>query len=243
MESANGSSIALRSDFIVFSPSGPGANRRLVRFAPAKFLATAQTLCGGNPWPGRYPTLCPLSYNDLRRRRDSNPQPYGLVEVSRACTTPQTLPIFAARSPSENAGSVSPRTPVRSVHALRMKNSGRNRRSRLFRESNPKPLRLFRRSNRELHHPGMLIPRRMSLDRNDLGGELTVARTSRPRDPMALASFHPGFCLRVSYLLSRSVRIPANRDVRLRYLQSNGSPELCQDFFQKIAILAHFWRN
>jgi hypothetical protein len=124
-----------------------------------------------------------------------------------------------------------------------MKNSGRNRRSRLFRESNPKPLRLFRRSNRELHHPGMLIPRRMSLDRNDLGGELTVARTSRPRDHMALASFHPGFCLRVSYLLSRSVRIPANRDVRLRYLQSNGSPELCQDFFQKIAILAHFLRN
>ena len=97
----------------------------------------------------------------------------------------------------------------------------------------PEALRLFRRSNRELHHPGKLIPRRMSLDRNDLGGEFTVARSSRPRDPIALASFRLGFYLRVSYLLSRSVRIPANRDVRLRYLESNGSPEICQDFFQK----------
>jgi len=32
-----------------------------------------------------------------------------------------------------------------------------------------------------------------------------VARTSRPRDPIAVASFRLGFYLRVSYLLSRSV--------------------------------------
>lgn len=98
-------------------------------------------------------------------------------------------------------------------------------------------------SNRELHHPGTVIRRRITLNRNDLGGGFTVARTSRLRDPIALASFRLGFCLRVSYLLSRSVRIPANRDVRLRYLESNGSPEICQDFFQEIAILAHFSRN
>jgi hypothetical protein len=56
--------------------------------------------CGGNWRPGPYPTLCPLSYNDLRRWRDSNPQPcgYWFVEVSRACTTPQTFQIFARSS-------------------------------------------------------------------------------------------------------------------------------------------------
>lgn len=90
----------------------------------------------------------------------------------------------------------------------RMKNSGRNRRSRFFRESNPKPLRLSTRSTRELHHPGTVIPRRMSLDRNELGDEFTVARTSRPRDPIALVSIRLGFYFRVSSLLSRSVRIP-----------------------------------
>src|SRR6266852_1566507 len=56
------------------------------------------------------------------------------------------------------------------------------------------------------------------LNRNNLGGGFRVARTSRPRDPIALASFRFGFYLRVSYLLSRSVRIPASRDKRLRYL-------------------------
>jgi len=186
--------------------------------------------------------LCPLSYNDLRRWRDSNPQPcgYWFVEVSRAFTTPQTLQIFAAppwllaaRSPSENAGSVSPRTPVRSVHCPADKNSGRNRRSRFFRESNPKPCGCSDEVTVKLHHPGTLISRRMSLDRNDLGGGFTVARTSRPRDPIALASFRLGFSFRVSYLLSRSVRIPSNRDVRLRYLESNGRPKICQDFFQQ----------
>jgi hypothetical protein len=68
-----------------------------------------------------------LSYNDLRRWRDSNPQPcgYWFVEVSRAFTTPQTFRIFAVPPwlltlcrPSENTCSLSPRTPVRSVHAL-----------------------------------------------------------------------------------------------------------------------------
>lgn len=50
------------------------------------------------------------------------------------------------------------------------------------------------------------------LSRNDLSGEFRVARTSRPRDPIAAASFRLGLCLRVSYLLSRSVRIPQDRE-------------------------------
>ena len=51
-----------------------------------------------------------------------------------------------------------------------------------------------------------------SLDRNDLGGRFKVARTSRPRDPVALVRIRLGLCFRVSYLLSRSVRIPGSRE-------------------------------
>ena len=52
------------------------ASRKDANFlSPNPAFATAQTLCGGNRWPGSYPTLCPLSYDDLRRWRDSSPQP------------------------------------------------------------------------------------------------------------------------------------------------------------------------
>jgi hypothetical protein len=56
------------------------------------------------------------------------------------------------------------------------------------------------RSSRELHHPGTQIPQWNELDRNDLGVFFRVARTSSPRDPVALVSFRLGFCLRVSNL-------------------------------------------
>src|SRR5580704_4826350 len=47
-------------------------------------------------------------------------------------------------------------------------------------------------------------------------------------------------CLKSASL--RSVRIPANRDVRLRYLEGNRRPKSCQVFFRKSAFLAHFSR-
>jgi hypothetical protein len=181
------------------------------------------------PMAGCYPTLCRLSYNDLR---------------SLAGFEPATLWLLVCRSIPRLHHAANSSNLCRSSLVACRSLSFRERQQRVaanagaigpcpsdekFREESaltvvsgiePEALRPFRRSNRELHHPGTLIPRRISLDRNDLGGDFTVARISRPRDPIALASFRLGFC-RVSYLLSRSVRIPANRDVRLRYLQSN----------------------
>ena len=82
----SGRSLSARS---LYGP--PSAARRI------SCLHHSTTFCGGNRWPGHYPTLYPLSYGDLHRRRDSNPQPCGnwFFEVSRAFATPQTLDLFS----------------------------------------------------------------------------------------------------------------------------------------------------
>ena len=57
--------------------------------------------------------------------------------------------------------------------------------------------------------PGTRIPRWNFLDRNDLGGLFTVARTSSARDRFALASFRLGSYLLVSSTAFHAQRIPA----------------------------------
>ena len=96
------------------------------------------------------------------------------------------------------------------------------------------------RSTRELHHPGNTIPRQISLDRNDLGGELLQTRANKQSarlvspdsDPLWLVSFCLILCS------SRSVRCPQKQALRLRYPESKRTSFFCQAlFFKKL----RFW--
>jgi len=66
---------------------------------------------------------------------------------------------------------------------------------------------------------GNTTPRRHGLDRNSLSGFLRVARTSSPRDPVALAPFRHfvlGFVFVFHGLLSTLSEDPGSRDIQLR---------------------------
>lgn len=94
----------------------------------------------------------------------------------------------------------------------------------------------------QFHRQAKTLERRTVLDRNDLGDFLRVARTSSPRDPIALVRFRLGFYLRVSFCSSRSVRTRRQAGVRLRFPESKRTLFFCQGLFSKTAFLAHFSR-
>jgi hypothetical protein len=113
--------------------------------------------------PGFLSVALPLSYSNFRHWWESNPQPPE-PDVTRAFTTPQTLPSFffppyftslPHYSSSRHTHSVTLRSNISSAPSASAI-SGRNQRSRSFR-IRTRAFRPCHRSNRELHHPGLLF--------------------------------------------------------------------------------------
>jgi hypothetical protein len=109
----------------------------------------------------------PLSYSDSHRWRNSNPQP--LSEVTRACTTPQLFQILSffltSLLPSLFTSSFQHTSSVSfSTCIFRVRNSGRNRRSRSFGFRTRSLSAVSTRSIRELHHPGNSSPAEDALE-------------------------------------------------------------------------------
>jgi hypothetical protein len=142
--------------------------------------ATLQTLAAGIAGSSRIANRC--STTELRQLSPLagiEPATVGLVEVTQAFTTQQTFQFFSLPPYFVTSFLLSPDTPVASLHKVHFHPSHRSEKIpggisrsreialRTRRElCSPRDLR----SNRELHHPGTPIPRRMQLDRNDLGG-------------------------------------------------------------------------
>jgi len=86
------------------------------------------------------------------------------------------------------------------------------------------------------------IPRWSALDRNGLGGlfySRANKQSTRPDCLGVIPSWLLSSCLIVCS--SRSVRIPVDRDVRLRYLQGNPKLYFCQALFFKTLIFGQFF--
>ena len=96
------------------------------------------------------------------------PATVGLVEVSRAFTTPQTFQSFFFTSLLLHFALHTP-LALRFRHASWRQKFREESAPTGFRDSNPKPCGSSKRRNRELHHPGTLLPQRMLFNRNDLG--------------------------------------------------------------------------
>jgi hypothetical protein len=189
------------------------------------------------------------SANSRRGIRTRDLSAVGFVEVTLSFTTPQ-FPNVVRDLLTHFFVSSSAHT--RTVHPPTSFHSANNSPLKKFREESaltvlgfePRALRPpYHRSIRELRHPGTLVPRRNCLERNDLGGYcFRFARTSSPRDPIALASFRLGFYLLVSFVCSsRSVRTRRQAGVQLRYPESKRTSFFCQDFFSKTFVFGPFF--
>jgi hypothetical protein len=139
----------------------------------ARAFATLQILAAGISSSGFLSDALPLSYSNSRHRWESNPR-LSEPDVTRAFTTPQTLESFSL--PPYFVASLLrlPHTLVASRCAANFppplsgsEISGRNQRSRAF-GFRTRAFRLFRRSNRELHHPGSITFEGKSLRHSDL---------------------------------------------------------------------------
>jgi hypothetical protein len=115
--------------------------------------------CGGNQRLRFLSDALPLSYSNFRHRWESNPQ-LSDPDVTQAFTTPQTLESFSFPPYFVAAFVRLPRTHIASrcvanfpLPLSASETSGRNQRSRAF-GIRTRAFRLFRRSNRELRHPG-----------------------------------------------------------------------------------------
>jgi len=190
--------------------TSPICIRALFRVEVTRTFTTPEIFAAGISGSGNCPTFYPLNYGNLRRRQDSNLQ-LSDPDVTRAFTTPHTLESFPYLLTSLLHYFFRAH-PQRFVFdcILRVKNSGRNRRSRSLRYRTRSLSAVTTRSNRELHHPGTRFPRWIALHRNDLGDFCYGRAKMQTARPVRL---NVESCWLLSSSLtsasSRSVRIPA----------------------------------
>jgi len=67
------------------------SSARLLPLEGSPAFATAQTFAAGISVTSVFPMLCPLSYGSYPLPVGIEPTSVGLVDVTRACATPQTL--------------------------------------------------------------------------------------------------------------------------------------------------------